>query len=250
MKVADMKKLYDIHCHLLPYVDDGAYDAQEAIDLIYMQKAQGVETIVLTPHYRSHMFETDDATIRQRYRDLCKAKTQIPNLSSMSLFLSREYYCDKAWIKLVELGQIITIGRGQTLLMEFSYMYSIDTMLEYIKYALSYGYKPLIAHVERYSCIQSKPESAQRLIEAGAYLQVNAASILGREGIQQKWICKKLMKRDLVHIVASDAHHIDYRSPDMGVCAAYIEKKMGETYALKILCTNPQKITNIEGIGV
>ena len=76
----------------------------------------------------------------------------------------------------------------------------------------------------------------------GVYIQMNADSIIGAEGFTMKRFCKKAMKRNLLHLIGSDAHNMKDRSPSMDKCAAYIEKVMGKEYMEKILINNPREI--------
>lgn len=87
----------------------------------------------------------------------------------------------------------------------------------------------------------------ETLREIGAYLQVNAESILGEEGFATKRFCKKLMKNNMLDFVGTDCHRTNKRIPNLGPCAEYMEKKMGREYTERILIHNPQKI--IENIG-
>lgn len=237
-----MKQIADIHCHLLPYVDDGAQDRDESIELLKMQYQQGVRIICFTPHLRKGMFETPDDTIIKQY-EILRERATLVFKGRLKTCLSREYYCDSSFIQRVESGEVIPLGHGPYLLTEFSRRYSESQFFEYVQMVLRQGYRPLIAHVERYPEMQDI-SSIKRLIKMGAKIQVNAGSILGREGLKQAFWARKLLKEGLVHIVASDAHDTEERPPELGKVAKYLERKLGTEEAENLLWKNQMKILN------
>ena len=107
---------------------------------------------------------------------------------------------------------------------------------------LSSGYDPIIAHAERYHALYNKFDVIEQLTDMGVYIQLNARSIMGKDGFGMKRFCKKMMKKDLLHFVGDDAHNMEDRKPAMGKCAEYIEKVMGEDYARKVLMDNPKNL--------
>jgi protein-tyrosine phosphatase len=234
-----MENLTDLHCHILPYVDDGAENLAEALEMLRMEQQQGVRTVVLTPHSRTGMFETGAAEILRQFDRLKTLAAETEGCERLTLLLGREYHCDAAFARRLAAGGVMTLGAGSALLMEFSSRHSAQDVFSYVAAAAQAGYQPVIAHVERYPCIRQQPENARALVQAGVWLQINASSVLGQEGWQQKRLCRWLMREDLVRFVGSDAHHIDYRPPNLGACARYVEKKMGAAYAQRIFHRHP-----------
>ena len=229
-----MTTIADIHCHILPYVDDGALRTQESDELIEMQAEQGVSVICCTPHLRHHMFETPDDEIRRRFEQLKERQKDSP----LRFYLSREYHCDSLLLKKLEAGEVLPLGEGRTILSEFSWRHTESQIRDFVKTILSYGYTPLIAHAERYPALE-KPAQVAALIDMGALIQMNASSVTGAEGRRQAAWCKKLLKEDLVHVIASDAHDPSDRPPELSQCAAILERKFGSDRAEKLLWTNP-----------
>lgn len=238
-----MTRLADIHCHLLPYVDDGAQDLDESIELLKEQYQQGVRLICFTPHLRKGMFETSDEAIIQRF-DMVREKTAGTFKGKLKMCLSREYFCDSEFIHRVEEDEVIPMGNGKFLLTEFSRGYSKRQIFEYVRMIIKNGYRPLIAHVERFPELQNI-KSVQRLIKMGAKIQVNAGSLLRREGLKQALWTWKLLREDLVDVVASDTHDIESRPPELAKAARYLEKKLGTETVEKLLWENQLEILNI-----
>ena len=104
-----------------------------------------------------------------------------------------------------------------------------------------------MAHAERYMLLWESPDLVEELVEdLGAKIQMNISSILGREGRRQAAYCKKLLKRRLVYVVASDAHDPDDRPPELNVCKVHLEKKYGADYAQQLMSSNPLHILSGE----
>ena len=238
-----MIRMADIHCHLLPYVDDGAQDLDESIELLKRQYKQGVRLICFTPHLRKGMFQTSDEDIIRRFEMIHEQAAEIFK-GKLKLCLSREYFCDSEFMRRVEEDEVIPMGNGRFLLTEFSQRYAKRQCYEYVQNVIRHGYRPLLAHVERFPELQDTG-TIERLIKMGAKIQVNAGSLLGREGIRQMLWTRKLLKEGLVHIVASDAHDTDSRPPELGKAVAYIEKKLGQGKAEELFWKNQLEILNV-----
>ena len=237
-------KLADIHCHLVPYVDDGAAVLKEAEKLIGIEYEQGVRVICMTPHLREGMFETpDEEIIRQftRIRELIEEKYQ----DSLQVFLSREYHYDALYKELLSEGGFIPMGNGRWILTEFSSYHSAQMILKAVETIRESGLRPLVAHVERYPSVREDLELLKQIRKAGGAIQMNASSILGREGPAQKRFCKKALSEKLVDVVASDAHDSVDRPPELKEAYEQISKKFGEDYAEKIFWINPLRLLKI-----
>ena len=238
-----MMRMADIHCHLLPYVDDGAQDLEESMELLKQQYRQGVRLICFTPHLRKGMFETPDEDVIRRFAVIHEKAADIFK-GRLKMCLSREYFCDSEFMRRVEEDEVIPLGNGNYLLTEFSHRYAKRQCYEYVQNVIRHGYRPLIAHAERFEALQNT-NSIQRLIKMGAKIQVNAGSLLGKEGIRQMLWTRKLLKENLIHIVASDAHDTESRPPELGKVATYLEKKLGQEKAEQLLWKNQLKILHI-----
>ena len=240
--MSSLQNLVDLHCHLMPYVDDGAYDEDECRELLRREAEQHVRCICLTPHLRADMFETTEEQVQERF-SLVQSLAREAELP-LTLYCSREYHFDRLFRRLLETGKPRPLGEGNTLLVEFSGRHSGEEMLEAVRLVRSRGYTPLIAHVERCQPIHQDWAFAHSLREAGALLQINAGSVLGRESLRQRLLCKKLLQKNLVTVIASDAHDARLRVPELGLCAQHLESKYGRGLAQRLLCANPTAILN------
>lgn len=235
-----MIKLIDLHCHILPYVDDGALRTEESEQLLDMLYEQGVRVVCCTPHLRYRMFETPDEEIRIQFSALQAYVEQ--KRYPMRLFLSREYHCDKLLRERLACGAIMCMGVGNTVLTEFSQAHDYDYILDAVLDLRDRGYQPLIAHLERYPALTGSLDKVSCLIENGARIQMNAGSVLGREGLRQAKWSRTLLKESMVYVIASDSHDPVDRPPELDECQRYLRKKVGDAYTELLMRDNPMRI--------
>ena len=227
--------MIDIHNHIIPNVDDGSISLDTSISLLQEAKKQGIDKIICTPHYRPHMFETPIEVIKKEFDNL----NGLANEIGIDLYLGQEIKCKNCndIIKFIENNDIILMNNKKILLLEFSYTNDPD-INEVIYNARIKGYKVIIAHVERYSYVTL--EDVISFKENGAYIQVNADSVLGNNGLKVKKFIKKLIKNNLVDFVASDMH---FNRP---ICYLdsynYVAKKFGDSTAKKLFIENADQL--------
>ncbi len=230
--------MVDIHCHALFGVDDGAKSMEESIAMLQQAKSQGIEAIVLTPHYRHGMFDYPAERIRDHFARL---KPEAEKLG-IALHLGCEYHVNSRIFDALQEDSCFALAGGDFVLTE----YSFDTEFSYIygqtKKLISYGYVPVVAHVERYGCLLKNPKLCLELSNTGAYIQVNADSILGLDGKVGEKFSRKILKKGWADIVASDAHGVDKRACHLGDCMEYVTRKYGEEYAELLFDENPGKV--------
>ncbi len=238
-----MYSLTDIHCHLLPYVDDGAQTLQEAQQLLAAQCAQGVGTICLTPHWRAGMFETPHDKIQQQYARLCEYAASMP--APPKLRLGREYYCNTDFLHLLATGDVHPIEGTNTMLIEFSpTRHDAQRICAGVQAVQEAGFTPLIAHVERYDAVRKDPALLAELTAMGAYCQMNAEGVLGKMGWREKQFCTRLLKMHAadIAIMASDAHRLNMRTPNLGDCTTLLQKKLPAAQWQALFIENPQRL--------
>lgn len=229
--------LIDIHCHILPKVDDGPDSVEESLKILKDMRRQGIKHVIVTPHYRPEMFEPSMKRVIYSYRHL----RDIAYDMGVSMSLGCEYYRNEQIIEHMDNRKRPVMAGSRYVLIEFSMNDLFPTIRNYVYELITHGYQPIIAHAERYFCCQ-KMEKIQELKDMGALIQVNAGSVLGEEGWKLKKFCLDLMKKDLVDFVASDTHNTSDRKLNLKKCASYVTKKMGKQYAERIFFNNPLNI--------
>ena len=235
--------MIDIHSHLLYGVDDGAKTKEEAVAMLEDAKAQGVTAMILTPHYRHGMFSYPKELIEENFTQLkCEAED-----IGVTLYLGTEQHVNSMTMEYIINGRCHTLADTDYILAEYKH----DTDFSYIKASaqdmLLHGYVPVIAHVERYACME-KLSHVELLRDMGAMIQVNADAVIGKNGFRMKSYCKKLLKQGLVDFVASDCHGIKDRKSSMGKCCEYLYKKYDKRYVDMILERNARIILESAGM--
>ncbi|MGN0251422.1 MAG: CpsB/CapC family capsule biosynthesis tyrosine phosphatase [Oliverpabstia sp.] len=230
----------DVHCHIIPGVDDGAKDISTALELLRMEYEDNVRSLIVTPHYRRGMFETPRETIIKQFLMLKKEASHF--FPDMIINLGCEFHVNMDMIDLLEERDWAMMAGTDYVLTEFSEAHNLSYIWERCYSLLCNGYIPIIAHAERYSALYKKYDEIEKLVDLGAMIQMNASSIMGADGLSMKGFCKKIMKMNLLHFVGSDAHNLTDRKPCIGKCAAYMEKVMGEKYTKRILSDNPASL--------
>lgn len=236
--------LFDIHCHLIPGVDDGAQDLEETRRLLCMEYEQGVRHIIATPHFRNQMFETPIQTIRKQFAlvQQCVQELNKEYDTNLHVYLGCEFHANMQMSKMLDEGSVSTMANSGYVLVEFSGNAEYSYIEERLRSLIIVGYRPIIAHAERCDNLWGDLELIRDLAQMGAYIQVNADSILGKSGFYTKRFCRKLMKEDLLHFVGSDCHDSRYRICRTGEAYKKVISKMGQEYADKIFIENPSAI--------
>ena len=232
--------MIDLHCHIVPNVDDGASDLNESIEMIRAQVRQGVTEICLTPHMRIDMFCTSDDKIAQEYRQLVHRLKE--EHIQVKLRVSREYFYDTEFRKRLRDGKVMPMGDFRVLLLEFGLEVPSEILPEASKRVQEAGFTPMFAHVERYRAVQKDIELVKQLMDMGTVIQINAGALLGDDGKQLKNVAWSLLRKGYVSVIASDAHGIRDRVPNLRRCYTLLEKEIGRKNAEILLCRNPEAI--------
>lgn len=183
-----IKGIYDIHCHIVPGVDDGATDIGETVKLLRMEYEQGVRTVIATPHFRFRMFETPAEKVREQFRLVEKAASEIS--PDLHVYLGCEFHANMEMLPMLREQKVMTMAGSRYVLTEFSHNSEESYIRERLGALLSGGYKPIMAHIERYEATRNSLDFVEELADMGVYMQINADSITGKDGFFTKRYCK------------------------------------------------------------
>lgn len=197
--------MIDIHCHVLPGLDDGAATIEEAVDMCRSAAAAGVEMIVATPHVRDD-FPTTPEQIEHALEHVRKAVGRVVRVLPGGEVSLSEIRRPIDELRLFGLG-----GNPHALLIETPYAGWPRHLDSTFARLVAYDVVPVLAHPERNPEVQARPELIAPLVAAGAVVQVTAGSLDGGQGRRAKKCAHALLGHDLVHVVASDAHSISDR---------------------------------------
>ena len=234
-----MEGIIDIHTHILPGVDDGAAGKEEARRMLEIAAEDGITGIIVTPHYYPGRYTMPVHKIRAAYDQLLERNQDI--LQKISVYLGSEVMYYSGCTVDLDTKVIYSMASGRYVLIEFPPSARCDEIRRAVSRMVARGYLPVLAHIERYA-VMKDPAEAERLIDMGAYIQLNAGSVMGRYGYQAKRLCRELLRQELVHFIASDAHDMTRRKPELSKCAAYVGRKFGEDYARTLFYDNAEKL--------
>ncbi len=194
----------DIHSHLLPGIDDGSQSLEETMDLINGFIELGYKKLIITPHIMGDFYKNTPQIIHEK---LNLVKTEARDLGlEIDLEAAAEYYLDEAFVKKLDQGEpLLTFGNNY-LLFETSFMNEPANLREIIFQIASSGYKPVLAHPERYSYLYGSFDKYEDLFDRGVYFQLNISSLSGYYSKESKKIAEKLIKKGMIHFVGSDCH--------------------------------------------
>lgn len=198
----------DIHSHLLPCLDDGVQSFEETEEIIRNFQRLGYKKLITTPHVMSDFFRNTNEDIIQKLKEvnLMLAQKGI----EITLEAAAEYYLDEALIKKIESNSpLLTFGKNY-LLFETNFMTEPLNLKEFIFLASTKGYKPVLAHPERYVYLQSSFAKAEDLIGRGVLFQVNISSLSGYYSKGAQTTAQKLIDHEYIHFLGSDCHNLQH----------------------------------------
>ena len=230
--------MIDIHAHIVPGVDDGSPDLEDSVLMAELAVEGGVDTIITTPHGNmsegpARRLEEQEHTglIRKRLEELQTelVKRNIP----LRLYSGMEIFTTEDTVSLLQEGILLPMAGTDHCLIEFDFDASAAWCTRRIVEILDAGWKVIIAHPERYDCVQSDFYTAESWIAMGCQLQANRGSILGSFGREPHRAAWEMLERDFYTYVGSDAHSPYHRTTYMKdvyevICDAFSVRKADE----------------------
>lgn len=233
--------MIDLHTHILPFLDDGAEDIDEAILMLEMAHDNGTRVIAATPHCNISETEYNDVKSTKKILLELTAQAQrrdieITLVGGMEIFGTEdvaEKLCD---------GSLLTLNGTKYPLVEFDFYEDCDYIFFVLKKISSKGYVPVVAHPERYECFAENPEKLFELYKMGSVIQINKGSVFGAFGEKAKKLSDIILSHRLAAIAASDAHSYEYRTTDLSGFARYLDENYGDGCSPLLLTENPKRI--------
>ncbi len=235
----------DIHCHILPALDDGPRDAGESIAMAHAAHEDGTSVIVATPHQRDVML---NATV-EKARDLTGALNEALMRAATAgarptrILLGMENHIEPALPDWLDQGKALTLNRTRFILAEPPFTGNPKYVADVLERLILRRLVPVIAHPERNVVFQRRPKLLRDMIDAGMVMQVTAGSFTGAHGEAAQRAALSFLRHGLVHVAASDMHNsIGPRSPHMRAAVERVAELAGEENARMLFEDNPQSI--------
>ncbi len=243
--------MIDIHSHIVFDVDDGPKTIEDSRALLEESYRQGVRTIISTSHRRKGMFETPEAKIEENFKQVQELAKEIAD--DLTILYGAEIYYTSDILDKLEQGKIPRLADSQYALIEFSMITPYKEIHTALSNVLRLGVTPVVAHIERYHCLENDEKKVRDLINMGCYTQINSSSVLKPKlfGDTYKFMKKRaqfFLEKDLVHFVASDMHNLNPRPPYMHEAYQIISKKYGESHAEQLFRKNQELLLRSEYI--
>lgn len=197
----------DMHSHLLPGLDDGAYDVEESVAMLKKFVEMGYKKAIMTPHIMGDAYKNTPSGIRQAL-DLVKSKAkELP----IELEIAAEYYIDESlYQKLISGEEILSFGAKRYVLIETSYI-NEASFLTHVSFELqSKGFIPVLAHPERYAYLYHNFKLYEELFERGLLFQLNLNSLVGYYSPIAQKMAERLVEKKMVHFVGTDCHSVKH----------------------------------------
>lgn len=244
-----MKKILDIHSHILADVDDGAKSKEESFAMLEAAYKDGTEALCLTPHFEPESF---DYTVDDLMRRFSEAKAYAAeHCPGLALYLGNEMSFRDDGAELLRAKRCLTIADSRYVLVDFFGVVEFRQMMHCLESLQSVGYIPVVAHVERYPFVWGKLRELAALAHEGVLFQTNVGSLMrAGKGSAERKTAEKLLARGVIDVIASDAHDITARPPCLSACFAYVAERYGQEYAELLFHDNPKAILNNQSIQV
>jgi protein-tyrosine phosphatase len=233
--------MIDLHSHILPDVDDGVRSDEEALAFARVAVEDGIRTVVATPHCNEGSWFNDREAVLsgvERLRALL-AREEIP----LQIEPGAEVRLCPELVERVRDGRAPTLGdNGKTLLLELSlsqYPVGLEQLVFQLKLA---GIEPLFAHPERIAYFQDDLRRYEEVVRLGAFGQLTSGSVLGRFGSTVRDFSEELVRKGLVHVLATDAHDLEARAPRLSDGREALAALVGEDRAAAMCEESPRAL--------
>lgn len=233
----------DIHCHMLPAMDDGSDSLSESLRMARIAADSGVTTAILTPHC-NHPAEESNNYMSDALRDaFFSFRSEVRSAGiPLTIMPGTEVLMTPEVPELFRQRRLLTLAGSRYLLVEFYFEENIPAMDDMLAALAAEGCVPVIAHPERYYAVQDEPAAVENWVRLGYGIQVNKGSILGHMGSSAQLCADRILSGRLAHAVASDAHGYRFRTPELASVRDYIADIYSDDYSRLLLDANPGNI--------
>jgi len=232
-------KMIDLHCHILPDMDDGVQSEEEMEAVLKSAWKQGIYAMLATSHFPAK--KGRDAKIRQE--KLLLAQKVAQEISpEFRIYMGNEIFWMDGIVEALQYGEAMPLAESRYVLVEFFPEAEYKQLYRAANELTQAGYIPVLAHIERYLCLVREWERLDKLEDAGCYFQVNMASLLGSWWNSSVRYCRKLVQEGWVHFMGTDTHGMNFRPIEIEKSYEWIYQNCTKEYADRILYQNAEAV--------
>lgn len=240
--------MIDLHCHIIPEVDDGSQSMEQSINMAREAEMAGFKILCCTSHYYEGQFIVPRDIILQKLNALQQELNN--NNIELELKSGTELFITPSIMELVNSKTISTLNDTNYLLMELPLNNTINNLEKIIFPIQNAGITVILAHPERYACVKKDPNFVYNLINRGVLFQGNYASLIGKYGHEAKSTLKILLNNNMIHFLASDTHKDNSIYTEFNDIFKELNSIIPQEQIKLITETNPQKVLNNENINI
>ena len=233
--------MIDIHCHILPNVDDGSRSLEMSLEMVSAAYDSGVRSMIVTPHCYPGLYENYAGEELQTAWDELHEAVRDRGIP-VHLYQGLEILATEELPEQLEKGTVWTLNGTKYFLVEFTFDEDPQFCKDVLSACIERGYTPVIAHPERYYFVQDDRSLVYDWYTMGCGIQVNKDSLLRRYSSSAYETGTSLLRHNLVSCIASDAHRPYMRTTDLDEAREFLIREFGEEYAYMLLEENPDRI--------
>lgn len=232
--------MIDLHCHMLPGIDDGATDLAMALRMARIAAADGIHTVACTPHIYPGMYDNDASGIRAAVATF-QAELDTAGIA-LRLVAGADAHLVPDLIGEIRGGRIPTLAGSRFLLLEPPHHVAPPRFEEALFELMAAGLVPVITHPERLTWVESHYELFERLVKRGCWMQITAGALTGRFGRRVRYWGERFVGEGRAHVLATDAHHPERRPPLLAEARDAAALLVGAEEAMHLVVTRPAAI--------
>ncbi len=232
--------MIDLHCHILPGIDDGAADLSVSLDMARASVADGVTVLACTPHILPGLYPNTGPQICQAVDQLQDALDR--NGIALRLVAGADNHITPDFVNGLKSGHLLSLASSRYVLVEPPHHVLPPRLEDMFFGLLSAGYVPILTHPERLSWIKLHYQVIDRLWRRGVWMQITAGSLAGAFGKNAQYWAERLLDEGRVHILATDAHDTKRRLPNLSLGRERAAARIGEGEAEHLVVTRPRGV--------
>jgi protein-tyrosine phosphatase len=234
----------DLHCHILPDIDDGASGLSVSLGMARTAVDQGVTVVACTPHILPGLYHNSGPAIRRAVQDLQQVLDQ--NAIALELTTGADVHMTPNFVAGLRSGHLLSIADSRYVLVEPPHHTAPPQLEDFFFNLAVAGYVPILTHPERLSWVPSRYQTIKKLVNAGVWMQITSGSFTGAFGRNALYWAERMLDEGCVHLIASDAHDVERRPPDLAAGRECVAKRVGAEEAERLSLTRPMAILKDE----